>query len=156
MTTPPTNQPVVPNDVPPRWANAWMKWALTAPGIQRLIGQGVALLSFEGRRTGRRYEIPISYHRREDTVTLITKRQRRWWHNFETPAVVGLRLAGRDYTGKAEIHADDAANLTFMMEYLAKRPIDAKAFGLAKDEITRERIEQILPHLVIIRITLDG
>jgi hypothetical protein len=42
--------------------------------------------------------------------------------------------------------------------YLHSRPIDAKAYGLAKDEITKEHIERIIPGIVVIRvvITPDG
>jgi hypothetical protein len=39
-----------------------------------------------------------------------------------------------------------------MVEYLTERPIDAKAYGLAKDEITRDKIARMMPHLVVIRI----
>jgi hypothetical protein len=42
---------------------------------------------------------------------------------------------------------------------LGKRPIDAKAYGLKKDEVTREKIARILPNIVLIRIEiapLDG
>jgi hypothetical protein len=39
-----------------------------------------------------------------------------------------------------------------MTGYLEKRPIDAKAYGLKKDEITKEKIAQILPLLAVIRI----
>jgi hypothetical protein len=131
-----------------------MKWAVTAPGIQSWVGQGVALLSFKGRRTGRLYTVPISYHRESDVVTIITKRQRTWWRNFETPIEVELRLAGRRYVGKAEIAADDAETLEFMTQYLKERPIDAKAYGLAKAEITKEKIARIIPHIVLIRIAI--
>ena len=142
----------LPQDKPPRWANSLMKWALTAPVLQRMVGQGVALLSFTGHKTGESYAIPVSYGREGDKVTVITKRRRNWWRNFETPAEVGLRLAGSEYTGKAEIRTDEAANLEFMTEYLAKRPIDAKAYGLSKDEVVREEIARIVPHIVVIQI----
>lgn len=153
MTTTPTEDRI-PQDTPPEWANAWMKWALTTPGIQSLIGRGVALLSFEGRKTGKRYTIPVSYDREDDVVTIITKRQRKWWHNFETPIEVELRLAGRVYTGKAELESDDAGMLDYMTGFLAKRPIDAKAYGLAREERTREKIARIIPHIAVIHITL--
>ena len=144
----------LPQDVPPKWANSMMKWALTTPGLQGMVGQGVALLGFTGRRTGKHYTIPISYHREGDVVTVITKRQRKWWHNFETPLDVELRLAGRDYSGTAEARPSDDEALEFMTSYLEKRPIDAKAYGLTKDEITREKIARILPHIVVIRIEI--
>jgi hypothetical protein len=155
MTGSPTTQVPVPNDKPPDWANSLMKWALTTPGIQGLIGRGVALLSFEGRKTGRRYAIPVSYERQDDVVTIITKRQRKWWHNFESPIEVELRLAGSVFAGKAEIETDDAETADFMTEYLSRRPVDARAYGLAKDERTREKIAQIVPHIVVIHVAIN-
>lgn len=156
MTVPPTAEVRIPQDKPPVWANSWMKWALTTPGIQNMVGKGVALLTFKGRMTAKRYTIPVSYHRQDDLVTIITKRQRKWWHNFEFPIEVELRLAGRIHTGKAEIESDAAETLEFMTEYLKTRPIDAKAYGLAKDEITQDKIARIIPHIVMIRIAIEG
>jgi hypothetical protein len=87
-------------------------------------------------------------------VTVVTKKVRTWWRNFESPIEVTIRLAGEDHRGLAEVTADQDQALEFMVEYLAKRPVDAKAYGLAKDEITREKIARIVPHIVLIRITL--
>ncbi len=144
----------LPDDKPPDWANSLMKWAVTTPGIQGWVGQGVALLTFTGRRTGKNYDIPVSYHREGDVVTVVTKKVRTWWRNFESPIEVTIRLAGEDHRGLAEVTTDQDQALEFMVEYLAKRPVDAKAYGLAKDEITREKIARIVPHIVLIRITL--
>jgi hypothetical protein len=152
MTDPAIDEVRLPEDRPPNWANSLMKWALTVPGLQSTVGQNVAVLTFTGRRTGKSYTIPVSYYREDDLVTVITKRARRWWHNFETPVEVELRLAGRMYTGKAWITNDNDEILEFMTGYLEKRPIDAKAYGLKKDEITKEKIAQILPLLAVIRI----
>ena len=154
MTESATAEVHLPDDKPPEWANSMMKWAVTTPGIQAMVGKGVALLRFTGRRTGNSYTIPVGYHREDDLVTVVTKRMRVWWHNFETPAEVGLRLAGREYTGKAEAQVGDAESLEFMLDYLEKRPVDAKAFGLARDEITREKVARIIPHIVLIRIAI--
>jgi hypothetical protein len=142
----------LPDDRPPDWANSLMKWALTTPGLQSTLGQQLAILSFEGRRSAKIYTIPVSYHRQDDVVTIVTKRVRKWWHNFESPIEVGLRLAGRDYTGEAQIESDPDEALAFMTEYLKERPIDAKAYGLAKDDVSLESITQILPGIVVIRI----
>lgn len=101
------------------------------------------------------FTIPVSYHREHDTVIVITKRQRKWWHNFESPIEVELRLAGRMYAGKAEIQTDGDETLEFMTGYLKKRPVDAKAYGLATDERTKDKIAQIIPHIVVIRITIS-
>lgn len=153
MTDTVTTEVQLPEDTPPAWANSLMKVMLTTPGIQAMVGQGVALLTFTGRKTGKTYTIPVSYHREDDTVTVITKRSRSWWRNFETTHEVELRLAGRNYAGKAE--AGEADALEFMTDYLEKRPIDAKAYGLARNEITREKVARILPHIVLIHIAIS-
>ena len=90
MTESVTAEVQLPQDKPPQWANSMMKWALTTPGLQGMVGQGVALLTFTGRKTGKTYTIPVSYQRDGDIVSVITKRQRKWWHNFETALEVCL------------------------------------------------------------------
>jgi len=155
MTDTVTADVKLPNDKPPAWANSLMKWALTTPGLQAMVGQGVALLTFTGRKTNKIYTIPVSYHREDDTVTVVTKRARHWWRNFETAHNVEVRLAGRNYTGKAEAVTGEEDALEFMLNYLGKRPIDAKAYGLARDEITREKVARIVPHIVLIHIAIS-
>jgi hypothetical protein len=145
----------VPDDRPPEWANSIMRWAITTKGIESWVGTGVALLTFKGRRTGKTYSIPVSYQRDGDTVTIVTKRIRRWWHNFETPTEVVLRLAGKDYDGTAIVQTNEAELLEFMTAYLEKRPVDAKAYGLKRNEVTRAKIAQVLPHIVVIRIEVS-
>jgi deazaflavin-dependent oxidoreductase (nitroreductase family) len=154
MTDTVTTEVHLPNDKPPAFINSLMRWMLTTPGIQAMVGQGVALLTFTGRKTGKTYRIPVSYHREDDTVTVVTKRARNWWRNFETPAEVEVRLAGQRYIGEAEARTDEDEALEYMVGYLGKRPIDAKAYGLARDELTREKVARILPHIVLIRIAL--
>ena len=149
-----TTDVVLPEDRPPDWANSLMRWALSLPGVQRVIGKQVALLTFTGHKTGADYNIPVSYQRTGDTVTVVTKRRRNWWRNFETPRKVELRLAGINYVGKAQIKSGNDEILAFMTEYLAKRPIDAKAYGLGKDEIAPDEISRIVPHIVVIEIEI--
>jgi hypothetical protein len=154
MTNPVAADVQLPQDKPPAWANSLMKWGLSTPGIQAMVGRDVALLTFTGRKTGTTYTIPVSYHREDDTVTVVTKRVRNWWRNFENPAQVRMRLAGFEYTGKAEAGTGEDHSLEFMLDYLEKRPIDAKAYGLKRDEITRDKVARIMPHIVLIRIAI--
>lgn len=152
MTTSTSSAVVMPDDRPPGWANSVMRWALRTPVFQGTIGQSLALLTFTGRRSGEIYTIPVSYQRDGDVVTIVTKRMRRWWHNFDDPAEVELRLAGQTFRGKAELQTDETEVLQFMVDYLEKRPIDARAYGLGKGQIVREEISRIVPQIVVIRI----
>jgi len=154
MTDSVTAEVRLPEDKPPAWANSLMRWAVTTPGIQGWVGQGVALLTFTGRKSGKTYVVPVSYHREDDTVTVVTKRVRNWWRNFQTPTEITVRLAGHDYQGTALAATDQDEALEFMLEYLERRPIDAKAYGLAREDITREKVARILPQIVLIRIAI--
>jgi deazaflavin-dependent oxidoreductase (nitroreductase family) len=146
----------LPEDKPPEWVNTMMKWMLTTPGIQAMVGKGVALLTFTGRKSGKTYTIPVSYQRDDDSVTVITKRARNWWRNFQSPAAVELRLAGRNFHGQAVVAPGESDVLEFMIDYLEKRPVDAKAYGLRSDEITSEKVARILPLIVLIHITITS
>jgi hypothetical protein len=42
-----------------------------------------------------------------------------------------------------------------MLEYLAKRPVDAKAYGLGKEDIVAEKVSALIPQIVMIRIELE-
>lgn len=149
-----TTEVQIPQDIPPAWANSFMEWVLRTPVLQSWVGKELALLTFTGRRTGKTYTTPVSYQRDGDTVTMVTKRARNWWRNFETPSEVELRLAGETFVGKAEAHTGAEENLEFMTRYLEKRPIDAKAYGLKPDEIVADKIAQILPHIVVIQVEI--
>ncbi len=51
--------------------------------LHLLMSWWVVLVRFEGRRTGRVYEVPIAYHRAPNgTIESLTSRNGRWWRNL--------------------------------------------------------------------------
>ncbi|MGH8949489.1 MAG: hypothetical protein ACRDXF_11575, partial [Acidimicrobiia bacterium] len=54
----------------------------------------------------------------------------------------------------AEARPSDAETLDYMIRYLGERPVDAKAYGLKQNEVTRENVARILPQIVVIRIEI--
>lgn len=150
----------VPSGTPPEWANRMMRRMLRTPGLQRMIGQGVALMTVTGRKTGREYVIPVSYYRDGDTVLVLTKRFRTWWPNLEANPDVELRLAGKQYRGRARLlqngNPEALPRLATYGEHLRR---DAKAFGLtftADGKLDERQARSVLPELVIIEVTLTG
>jgi deazaflavin-dependent oxidoreductase (nitroreductase family) len=147
----------VPIRTPPRWLNAVMTALLHTPGLQRLIGRSVALLTVTGRRTGARYTIPVTYVRAGDTVRVITKTARTWWRNLPSNPDVELRLAGRRRVGRAEVAAGDPASVPALVHFLERRRRDARAYGIAVSaagRVDRSQAAAVLPRLVIITVTL--
>ena len=72
-----------------------------------LLSPGLMLVTVTGRRTGRRYTIPVGYQRDGETLAVMVSEARRksWWRNYLEPAPLELRLRGRKLQGRAEVVA---------------------------------------------------
>jgi hypothetical protein len=47
--------------------------------------------------------VPASYARQDDTVWIVTRRDKTWWRNLRAGARVELQLGGRSVSGFAEV-----------------------------------------------------
>ncbi len=142
----------------PGWLNSMMKLFLKTPLLQNTIGKQIALLSFTGRRSGKRYTIPITYERRDSSVMMLTKKTRSWWRNFEDQPAVELRLAGKTVKGTAEAHPATDADLDQVVDFLTSRPTDAKAYGvvaLPDGSLDPESVLALLPRNVLVNVELN-
>lgn len=95
---------------------------------------GLMLITVTGRRSGRRYTIPVGYQRHGEVLTVLVSEaaKKQWWRNFEAPAAVELRLKGRQRTGTAQVTAPDSAEFhARTQETLTRLPWMAKVFGIA-------------------------
>jgi hypothetical protein len=112
--------------------NAIMKPLLRSP-LHGVMSHRVMLITFTGRKTGKRYTTPISYMRDGETVSCITMSQ--WWKNIPTGSSVTVRLRGRDYVGTTEIIRENpqalADGLTVFFQTL---PEDGAFWGVKIDE----------------------
>ena len=130
---------------------------LRTPLFEHMIGRGVALITVTGRKTGTKYTIPVSYHREDSTVLVVTKRLRTWWRNLEANPDVELRLAGRQHRGRARIVGEQSEALPLLATFAEHRRFDARAFGVtftSEGRVDQHRARLVLPQLVILKITL--
>ena len=67
------------------------------------------LLSYTGRRSGRRHTIPVIYVEDDGELLVFVGDAGRkvWWRNVREQAPVELRLRGRTVAGRAEVVPDD-------------------------------------------------
>lgn len=147
-----------PTHNPPKWLNVFMVWFLKTPGLQRAIGKGVALLTITGRKSGKEYVIPVSYARFDGGVMMLTRAARTWWRNLRGGAPVQLRLAGEKYVGTAVAHVGGAEDIEAVTEFLAKRPYDAKAYGVALGPDRRPEpadVSALVGQVVVILVELE-
>lgn len=86
--------------------NPLLKLLLRSP-FQGLVSDALLILEYTGRRSGDTYRLPVGYTQFEDTLYLFT--HSGWWHNFEEPAEVSVRLRGERRTGTATAFPDPEA-----------------------------------------------
>ena len=110
------------------------------------MSRGVLLLTYIGRRSGRRYTLPVQYVRADHGLILWPAHhdRKRWWRNLQPPAPVQLRVAGRELHGTAQVLVDDSAQIADALAiFLARFPSARRALGVAAgaspDAITQGR-----------------
>jgi deazaflavin-dependent oxidoreductase (nitroreductase family) len=92
-----------------RWIlNPLMTLLLKSP-LHRLVSKTIMLITFTGRKSGKRFTTPVGYIRDGDVVICVTNAN--WWKNLRGGARVTLRIHGRTVEGHAEAIAQDKARV---------------------------------------------
>ncbi len=94
--------------------NAPVAAVLTSP-FGRLANRNVAMLSYTGRRSGRRFAIPVGYRRTGDEVIIGVNipETKTWWRNFlGNGGPLTLRLNGTEHPGHAVADRDENGRVT--------------------------------------------
>ena len=89
-----------------RLANGIVRGVLRTPLLCRLAGKRLITVYVMGRKSGRRYVIPVAYIRR-GTVLLVGT-PAGWSRNLRTGQPLTIRLQGRLRTADLEVVADEA------------------------------------------------
>jgi hypothetical protein len=136
--------------------NPIMRWGLAGPLHARFGSDTLMVLSFTGRKSGKRYRFPIGYMQEEST--LISYSPFSWWCALRGGAPVTVALRGRRLNGHAEVIADTAAVESGMLMYLRHNPGDAKYFDVKigpDREPDRGDVARAAPRNVQLRIQLE-
>ncbi len=148
----------VPTWAPPAWMNACMKFVLKTPLLHRMVSSSILLITFTGSKSGQRYSTPVSYDQDGQTVTILTKKLRKWWKNFETHPEVELRIAGRTVRGRASASVGDEALQPVLAGFLERHPHDSQAYGITlgpDGKVDPAMVQALLPQIVIVRVALE-
>ena len=83
---------------------------MNTPGIGRLIGRGLVVIRYTGRRSGKTFETPVGYRRAGNTVTIniVGPDGKNWWRNFlgEGGPITLVNFNGQDRNGHAVAKRD--------------------------------------------------
>lgn len=117
------SSPLHPGPTVPRWVNRLVVGLLRSP-FHALLSQTTMLLTFTGRKSGRRSTIPVRYLR-EDEI-LITLTDSPWWRNQHGGAPVDLSIARQKVRGRAEVNTDPEDVKQGISAMLSQAPSDAR------------------------------
>lgn len=96
--------------------NAGAARLMNTPVIGPLIRRNTVLIRYTGRRSGQRFQTPVSYRRAGDTVVIrvMAPDKKTWWRNFTGAggAITLMNLDGADRTGHAVAERDERGRVT--------------------------------------------
>lgn len=121
--------------------NTVIKPLLDSP-LHVLLSYRFMLLAFNGRKSGKRYVIPVEYVRDGNTVYVMTPRGRTWWKNLLGGVPVDVKLKGKWYHGTGTAISDDPQALRAGVQ---------KLFTFMSDK----RATSVGENLVLVTITLE-
>jgi hypothetical protein len=87
--------------------NRIVRGLLRTPLIARLAGRRLVTLYIVGRKTGRRYTVPVAYTRSGEDLLIGTPFG--WGRNLRTGEPVAIMLKGRRRLADVEVFADERA-----------------------------------------------
>lgn len=131
---------------------------LLASPLHRLLSGRTMLLSYTGRKTGRRITIPIAYFEWDPGTVLAMSSVLSWIPNLRTGPTVRLRVRGREHDAVPTVFDDRAAIAGLLAEFARRKgPRAAKALmlGLPGDrQPTPEELHEasLKTRLVIFRL----
>jgi hypothetical protein len=133
--------------------NPTMRILLRSP-LHFLKSRSVMLITFTGKKSGRRFTTPVRYVRVGDTVRCFTSPENLWWRNLREGAAVSLRIEGKERTyWAATIDNNPAAVRDALKYYLGLFPQDAAyhGIGLNRDKsLVAADLDRAAQHAVVV------
>ena len=62
--------------------NPIVAWLARSP-LHFIMSHQVLVIQFTGRKSGKLYRVPVSYHKHESSYTCVTLRSNIWWENLK-------------------------------------------------------------------------
>ncbi|MCX4763286.1 nitroreductase/quinone reductase family protein [Streptomyces sp. NBC_01275] len=107
---------------------------LLASRLHGVLSRFLMLLTYTGRKSGRRITIPVGYFDWEPGTVLATSSGTTWIANLRGGPTVHLRIRGREYEAVPTVIEDRTAITELLAEFAdRKTPREAKTLGLPGD-----------------------
>ena len=134
-------------------SNLLMRSLVESP-LHGLLGDGFAVITVHGRKTGRTYSTPVNVDRHGDAYDVISMRSRTWWRNLRGGACAELLVAGKRLPVRAQVveQFDDVA--AGLEDYVRRHPNHAKYLVQtgAGGQVSRSEMQRAAGERVLIRL----
>ena len=141
------------------WYNPLIKLLLRSP-LHGMVSKGILLLDYTGRKSGKKYSVPLSYVRQDGDLLIVSFRKRTWWRSLVGGQPVSIRLAGKQVPATAEAIAGDPEQVAVDLGlYLMEQRSLAKYFHVSFDDDGRpdpDELVQAAEKRVMVRIRPDS
>ena len=142
--------------------NPLVRGILQTPLLHWVLSPFLMLVTVTGRRSGRRYTIPVGYQIDGDDVTVLVSdaRNKQWWRNYREPGRVEVRVRGRARSGTARLTGPEAGDYRPRVENALRRvPGLDRVFGIEFDGrqgLSEDQLRRLANEIAVVRIALDA
>ena len=125
-----------------------------------LLSRGLTLVTVTGRRSGRRYTIPVGYLETSDGIIVLVDDapSKTWWRNYLDGGPIEVLLRGVRRHGEAHTLAPESGEFRRCADACFRRArFIPRLFGVAFDPragLTEEQVIQLARRAAVVRITL--
>jgi hypothetical protein len=139
--------------------NPPMRALLRSP-FHGVASRNLAILDYHGRKSGRRFETPLSFVRDGSVVRFLSSHNTGWWKNFrDGPTPVEIEIGRKKISGQARVWETDSDHLRDgVRKFLTALPRDAVVYGIGLDSDRKPRESDIVKtanHVVLVEVELD-
>jgi len=112
--------------------NGPIAWVLRSPFHALLDGE-LMLVTVTGKKSGKRYTIPVGYQRDGNRILVLVSRAatKVWWRNYRTKGPIEVYTRGATHTGTAEVVTPESEEFAAAFDTtFTKMPWLSPQFGI--------------------------
>jgi deazaflavin-dependent oxidoreductase (nitroreductase family) len=123
-----------------------------------LLSGALLLLTVTGRKSGRRYSLPVGYHRVDGAIVVFVGEPstKMWWRNYRSPGPIEVLHRSRTIAGTARVVANDQPEYRRLADAGFRRSrMVPRIFGIRfnrRTGLTPAQINELAQRLLIVRI----
>ncbi len=125
------------------WYNPIITFLLRSP-LHGFVDKGILLINYTGKKSRKKYTVPVSYLKDGDDYLVTSLRKRTWWRNFIGGDQVTLRVKGRKVPAVAVAVTDIQEVAKELATYLENQSFVASYLKIDIDENGYANIDQVL------------